>query len=72
VPWKTIDILSDWAVNSKSQLSLPKSGSKLTYFKNRKEKGRARGREGGRPVLLQLPRTDYQNTDVIMGQGTSL
>lgn len=42
VPWKTIDILSDWAANSKSQLDLLKSGLKLTYFKNRKRKKKKR------------------------------
>lgn len=32
VPCKTIDILSDWAADSKSQLDLLKTGFKLTLF----------------------------------------
>lgn len=60
MPWKTIDILSDWAANSKSQLNLLKPGFKLTYFKNRKEKKKTKKRERARKILefLQLPRPE--------------
>lgn len=74
MPWKTIDILSDWAANSKSQLDLLKSESKLTCFKNRGKK-RERAREGGwGKDLISANGQDRlsEGTDAIKGQGTSL
>lgn len=70
VPCKTIDILSDWAANSKSQLDLLKTGFKLRLLLKEGKGGKKKKKgESDENALIPLALQDSisQGIDAIVG-----